>query len=210
MTDLSTLTPNQFLLYADDGYDSHVVRLLLEEKGVKYRLVMSPERGELTELNPYATLPILASRDLVLYEINVMFEYFEERLGANKLLPPTPQERAKMRLLAWRLQQDWLKLGRILLTHPDSFDTQSAQHAKKSLSDSLITLSPLFARTEFFMSDDFGMCDVWLAPLLWRLPDMGITLPKELCPPLMAYMKRLFARPSFQKTLITPQEHDHD
>lgn len=210
MTDLSTLTPNHFLLYADDGYDSHVVRLLLEEKEVNYQLIMSPERSELAELNPYATLPILASRDLVLYEINVIFEYLEERLGANKLLPATPQERAKMRQLAWRLQQDWLKLGRILLTHPDSFDEQSAIHAKKSLSDSLITLSPLFARTEFFMSNNFGVCDVWLAPLLWRLPKMGIDLPTTLCRPLIGYMERLFARPTFQKTLITPQEYDHD
>ncbi|WP_066803562.1 glutathione S-transferase N-terminal domain-containing protein [Moraxella oblonga] len=210
MTDLSTLTPNQFLLYADDGYDSHVVRLLLEEKEVKYHLVMSPERSELTELNPYATLPILASRELVLYEIGVMFEYFEERLGANKLLPPTPQERAKIRLLAWRLQQDWLKLGRILLTHPDSFDKQSAIYAKKCLSDSLITLSPLFARTEFFMSDNFGVCDVWLAPLLWRLPDMGIELPEKHCRPLINYMERVFARPTFKRTLTIPQEHHHD
>lgn len=208
--DLSTLTPNHFLLYADDGYDSHVVRFLLEEKGVSYRLIMSPKRHELVELNPYATLPILASRELVLYEINVMFEYLEERMGANKLLPPTPQERAKMRLLAWRLQQDWLKLGRILLTHPDSFDEKSAQNAKKSLSDSLITLAPLFGRTPFFMSEEFGVCDVWLAPLLWRLSEMGISLPKELCRPLIAYMERMFTRNSFKKTLNLPQEFDDD
>lgn len=210
MVNLSTITPNQFLLYADDGYDSHVVRLLLEEKEVNYRLITPHERSELAELNPYATLPILVSRDLVLYEINVIFEYLEERLGANKLLPATPQERAKMRQLVWRLQQDWLRLGRILLTHPDSFDEKSTKHAKNSLSDSLVTLSPLFTRTDFFMSHDFGVCDVWLAPLLWRLPDMGICLPEKLCRPLMQYMARLFARPSFQKTLTTPQEYLND
>lgn len=210
MTNPQTLTPNHFLLYADDGYDSHVVHLLLEEKDVPYQIIITHEREKLAELNPYATLPILVSRDLVLYEISVIFEYLEERLGANKLLPPTPQERAKIRLLAWRLQQDWLKLGRILLTHPDSFDKKSAQVAKHSLSSSLITLSPLFARKEYFNSDTFGICDVLLAPLLWRLPQMGIELPKELCRPLMTYMERLFARPTFKKTLIIPQEYNDD
>jgi RNA polymerase-associated protein len=203
MIDANDIPSSQLILYADDGYDSHVVRLLLEEKKLAYYLSrLHSERPEdLTELNPYHTLPVLQQREIVLYEINVIFEYLEERYHANKLLPETPQERAQFRQLAWRIQRDWLVLGKRLLMHPDSFNKAQAAMAKKQLSDSLITLSPLFAHKPYFMADEFGWCDVLLAPLLWRLEEMGIELPRAISRPLFDYQKRVFERDSFQKSV---------
>ncbi|MDN5620072.1 MAG: glutathione S-transferase N-terminal domain-containing protein [Psychrobacter sp.] len=203
MIDANDIPSSQLILYADDGYDSHVVRLLLEEKKLAYYLSrLHSERPEdLTELNPYHTLPVLQQREIALYEINVIFEYLEERYHTNKLLPETPQERAQFRQLAWRIQRDWLVLGKRLLTHPDSFNKAQATVAKKQLSDSLITLSPLFAHKPYFMADEFGWCDVLLAPLLWRLDEMGIELPRAISRPLFEYQTRVFERDSFQKSV---------
>ena len=203
MIDANDIPSSQLILYADDGYNSHVVRLLLEEKKLAYYLSrLHSERPEdLTELNPYHTLPVLQQREIALYEINVIFEYLEERYHANKLLPETPQERAQFRQLAWRIQRDWLVLGKRLLMHPDSFNKAQAAMAKKQLSDSLITLSPLFAHKPYFMADEFGWCDVLLAPLLWRLEEMGIELPRAISRPLFDYQKRVFERDSFQKSV---------
>ncbi len=203
MIDANDIPSSQLILYADDGYDSHVVRLLLEEKKLAYYLSrLHSERPEdLTELNPYHTLPVLQQREIALYEINVIFEYLEERYHANKLLPETPQERAQFRQLAWRIQRDWLALGKRLLMHPDSFNKAQAAMARKQLSDSLITISPLFAHKSYFMADDFGWCDVLLAPLLWRLEEMQIELPRAISRPLFDYQKRVFERESFQKSV---------
>ena len=203
MIDANDIPSSQLILYADDGYDSHVVRLLLEEKQLAYYLSrLHSERPEdLTELNPYHTLPVLQQREIALYEINVIFEYLEERYHTSKLLPETPQARAQFRQLAWRIQHDWLVLGKRLLRHPDSFNKAQATMAKKQLSDSLITLSPLFAHKSFFMADEFGWCDVLLAPLLWRLDEMGIALPRNISRPLFDYQTRLFERESFQKSI---------
>ena len=203
MIDANDIPSSQLILYADDGYDSHVVRLLLEEKKLAYYLSrLHSERPEdLTELNPYHTLPVLQQREIALHEINVIFEYLEERYHTNKLLPETPQERAQFRQLAWRIQRDWLVLGKRLLTHPDSFNKAQAAVAKKQLSDSLITLSPLFAHKPYFMADEFGWCDVLLAPLLWRLDEMGIELPRAISRPLFEYQTRVFERSSFQKSV---------
>ena len=203
MIDANDIPSSQLILYADDGYDSHVVRLLLEEKKLAYYLSrLHSERPEdLTELNPYHTLPVLQQREIALYEINVIFEYLEERYHANKLLPDTPQERAQFRQLAWRIQRDWLVLGKRLLMHPDSFNKAQATLARKQLADSLITLSPLFAHKSYFMSDNFGWCDVLLAPLLWRLEEMQIDLPRAISRPLFDYQTRLFERNSFQKSI---------
>ncbi|WP_201551890.1 glutathione S-transferase N-terminal domain-containing protein [Psychrobacter fjordensis] len=203
MIDANDIPSSQLILYADDGYDSHVVRLLLEEKKLAYYLSrLHSERPEdLTELNPYHTLPVLQQREIALYEINVIFEYLEERYHTNKLLPDTPQERAQFRQLAWRIQRDWLSLGKRLLVHPDSFNKAQAAVAKKQLSDSLITLSPLFAHKPYFMADEFGWCDILLAPLLWRLEEMNIELPRAISRPLFDYQKRVFERDSFQKSV---------
>ncbi len=203
MIDANDIPSSQLILYADDGYDSHVVRLLLEEKKLAYYLSrLHSERPEdLTELNPYHTLPVLQQREIALYEINVIFEYLEERYHTNKLLPDTPQERAQFRQLAWRIQHDWLVLGKRLLMHPDSFNKAQATLARKQLADSLITLSPLFAHKSYFMSDNFGWCDVLLAPLLWRLEEMQIDLPRAISRPLFDYQTRLFERNSFQKSI---------
>ncbi|MEJ6067494.1 glutathione S-transferase N-terminal domain-containing protein [Psychrobacter sp. S4(2024)] len=203
MIDANDIPSSQLILYADDGYDSHVVRLLLEEKKLAYYLSrLHSERPEdLTELNPYHTLPVLQQREIALYEINVIFEYLEERYHANKLLPETPQERAQFRQLAWRIQRDWLSLGKRLLMHPDSFNKAQAVMARKQLSDSLITISPLFAHKSYFMADEFGWCDVLLAPLLWRLEEMDIELPRAISRPMFDYQKRVFERDSFQKSV---------
>lgn len=208
MATLPHLSPTQFILYADRGINSHIVRLLLEEKRLDYQLVLldNDRPEELVELNPYHTLPILINRDVALYEINVIFEYLEERHQAPRLLPAALDERAKIRQLAWRLQKDWLNQAYTMLTHPDSFDKLAASHAQKSLTDALVTLAPLFGHQPYFMSKSFGWCDVLLLPLLWRLPKMGINLPSHLTRPLMEYQERLFAKPSFLASIAFKED----
>ncbi len=206
MTDplnIAMIPKNQLFLYADDGYDSHVIRYLLAEKNLEYNhsYLISERPEDLAELNPYRTLPILIHADIVLYEINVIFEYLEERYHHHKLLPESPQRRAQVRQLAWRMQQDWLKLGRLLLVHPDSFDKRQAEQAKKKLSDSLVTLAPIFAHKTYFMSDSLSWCDILLVPLLWQLQSSGLELPKHLIRPLLDYQQRMFERQAFQDSL---------
>lgn len=199
-----------FQLYGNDGYDSHVVRFLLAYKNLAYSNIwVAAIDDELAQLNPYGTLPILIGRDVSLYEINIILEYLEERHQAYKLLPDTPKERAMTRTLAWRIQQDWLKLGRILLTHTDSIHQATKDNTQKALTDTLTTLAPLFGQKPYFLSDKLGWCDVLLAPFLWRLPSMGVDLPKHLCRPLFEYQARLFAHPSFQASLSTPNPKTH-
>lgn len=193
------------LLYAHvDHHVSHQVRLALAEKQIPYRLIIvdavaRPE--DLSDLNPYASLPTLIDRELRLYQGMVILEYLEDRYPQHRLLPDHPASRAEYRQYAWRIQHDWLSLADTLLTHSDSLDRKAAQLARQQLRNSLISLSPLFAKRPFFMNDQFGLCDCLLAPMLWRLAEMQIELPSALCAPLLAYCQRLFERPAFLATL---------
>lgn len=194
--------------HPNDVY-SHQVRLALAEKRIDYRLVLvDPQQRpeDLAALNPYNSLPTLIDRELRLYETGVILEYLEDRYRQMRLLPDHPQQRAEHRQLAWRIRQDWMVWADTLLRHPDSLSPTAAQQAKQQLRDALISLSPLFGHRPFFMSDEMGICDCLLAPILWRLPEMQITLPPALAAPLLAYCQRLFTRPAFVSSLTDREQ----
>jgi len=190
-----------FFSDAGDQY-SHRVRIVLAEKGVAVDVIDCTE-DELPEdvaaLNPYNSLPTLLDRELVLFESGVMMEYLDERFPHPPLLPVYPVARAESRLYIYRIQRDWSRYADTILNKSGS--DAEIEEARKELRDSLVAISPIFAEKPYFMSEEFSLVDCCIAPILWRLPAMGIELPEAQCKPLVKYMERLFARESFQESL---------
>ncbi|NRP10238.1 MULTISPECIES: stringent starvation protein SspA [unclassified Marinobacterium] len=192
------------MTFFSDGADhySHRVRIVLAEKGVAVDIVDCQD-DELPEdvaaLNPYNSLPTLLDRELVLFESNVMMEYLDERFPHPPLLPVYPVARAESRLYIYRIQRDWCSYADTILNKKGSEEEIDA--ARKELRDSLVAISPIFQEKPYFMSEEFSLVDCVIAPILWRLPAMGIELPEAQCKPLIAYMDRLFDRESFQESL---------
>jgi RNA polymerase-associated protein len=188
---------NGLFLYAHpDAHHSHRVRLALAEKEIEYTLILvdPDDRPEdLAALNPYNTLPTLVERELRLFESRIILEYLDDRYRQTRLHPDAPAARALVKQYAWRIERDWLAAADILLTDSTTLDAKKAAQARKALTDS------------YFLSDSFGLCDCLLAPVLWRLPQMGIQLPSNLAKPLLTYCQRLFERPAFIRSL-THQE----
>ena len=191
---------------------SHQVRIVLAEKGVSVDVLSADANApseDLAELNPYNTLPTLVDRELVLYSSNVIMEYLDERFPHPPLLPVYPVARAKSRLMMYRIERDWYSLVQKI----ESDDEQVRAQAQQDLQDSLVALSPVFAETPFFLSEAFSLVDCVLAPLFWRLPAMGISMPEKKSKDLLAYANRVFERDSFQVSLTEPErelrgEHD--
>ncbi|QJQ96417.1 MULTISPECIES: stringent starvation protein SspA [Halomonadaceae] len=184
----------------NDDHLSHRVRIVLAEKGVAVDILeVTEERHpeELADLNPYNSVPTLVDRDLVLYESKVMMEYLDERFPHPPLLPVYPVARAQSRLWMHRIEREWAPL----LEQISSGSKKDAEKARKELRESLVGISPIFEEMPFFMSEEFSLVDCSLAPLLWRLPALGIELPEKQVKPLMAYMERLFSRDSFKASL---------
>ena len=179
----------------------HRVRIVLAEKGVSVD-IRNVERDrlpqDLLELNPYSTVPILVDRDLVLYESSVMMEYLDERFPHPPLLPVYPVTRAQSRLMIHRIQKDWCHLVDQIL------DTQTPEaeknKARRELRDSLTALDPVFAEKKFFMSEEFTVVDCCLAPILWRLPALGVELGPQ-ARGVMKYASTIFQHNSFQDSL---------
>ena len=189
-------------LFSDPAsHYSHRVRLVLAEKGLVADLQEIPAGQcppRLAELNPYGSLPTLADRDLALYEPAVIMEYLEERYPHPPLLPVYPVARANSRLLMHRIQRDWCSLVDQIL---DPKVKEAAKVvARKELRESLTGVSPLFADKPYFLSEELSLVDCCLLPILWRLPLMGIELPRP-AKPLLDYMERSFAREAFRASL---------
>jgi RNA polymerase-associated protein len=185
-------------LYTDqsDVY-SHQVRIVLAEKGVNVEVVsVDPQNpsDDLLSLNPYGSVPTLLDRDLVLFEARIIMEYLDERFPHPPLLPVYPVSRAESRKMMYRIERDWYQLMQAIHHGKDS------EQAREELKDSLMSLEPVFADKAYFLSDEFSLLDCTMAPLLWRLPTLGIEIDAS-AKALHAYMQRLFQRDSFKSSL---------
>ena len=190
--------------YSDGAsHYSHRVRIVLAEKGVAVESIdvdLDNKPEDLAALNPYNTLPTLVDRDLVLYEADIMMEYLDERFPHPPLFPVYPVARAQSRLWIFRIQKDWCSLVDSIIV--GSGTSSQVEKTRKDLRESLISIAPIFGEKPFFMSDEFTIVDCCVTPILWRLPVMGIELPKtKTTKPLLDYRDRLFERESVMASL---------
>ncbi|HLB42571.1 MAG TPA: glutathione S-transferase N-terminal domain-containing protein [Gammaproteobacteria bacterium] len=184
--------------------NSHRVRIVLAEKGVSYEVINVELRGKpenLLELNPYGNIPTLVDRELALYDPNIITEYLDERFPHPPLMPVYPVARAKARLIIYRFDREWNPLIRKL-----EFGKVLDMRAAKELGNYLLQLIPVFQSSNYFLGDDFTLVDCCIAPVLWRLPVWGITLPPTEMRILNKYANRLFKRDSFQASLTEMEQ----
>ena len=186
-----------------NSHYSHRVRIVLAEKGVTVDVIEADANNipaELTDMNPYNSLPTLLDRDLVLYESKVMMEYLDERFPHPPLLPVYPVARGASRQYIYRIERDWCVLVDSLVEGTANAKTFEKQ--RKELKESLMAIAPIFTEKPYFMNEEFTLVDCCLAPILWRLPALGIEMPNnKQTKPLLAYMDSLFERESFQASL---------
>lgn len=187
------------LFTARDCVVCHRVRLVLAAKGVTYETVLvdpgSPP-DDLVELNPYHSVPTLVERDLVLYAASVVSEYLDERYPHPPLMPVDPLSRARLRLSMLRLEHDWVPQVQAI----QNGNKVQAEAARKRLRDLLTAALPLFRAAKFFLNPEMSLADCALAPIIWRLPALGVALPKE-AKPIDDYGMRIFRNPGFTRSL---------
>lgn len=199
----SARSRNILTLYTTaDGIQCHRARLVLAAKGVSYeRVLVDPAKSpeDLIDLNPYASTPTLVDRDLTLFDASVVCEYIDERYPHPPLMPIDPQSRARLRVAAVRIEKDWLS----------EIDTiraggRTEEAARKRLREHLIGTVPLFKASKFFLNPEMSLVDCLVAPVIWRLPWLGIDLGRE-GKSIIDYGERLFHSHGFARSM-TDQE----
>ena len=191
------------LFSARDCVVCHRVRLVLAAKGVSYEIIPvdaanPPE--DLVDLNPYHSVPTLVERDLVLYSAGVISEYLDERYPHPPLMPVDPLSRARIRLAMQRLEIDWVPQVQSMQAGTKS----QAEAGRKRMKELLMQSLPLFKASKFFLNPEMSLADCALAPIIWRLPSLGVELNKDL-KIIDDYGMRIFRNPGFMRSL-TPEE----
>ena len=185
-----------------DDIQCHRARLVLAAKGVSYeRVLVDPAKPpeDLIDLNPYGTTPTLVDRDLTLYDTAVVCEYLDERYPHPPLMPIDPLSRARLRLATVRIERDWLPEVDIIRA-----GGRPAEAARKRLREQLLASLPLFKAARFFLNPEMSLVDCLVAPVVWRLPWLGVDLGRE-GKPIVDYGERLFHSQGYARSLTNEE-----
>ncbi len=192
------------LFSARDCVVCHRVRLVLAAKGVTYDLIpVDPANPpeDLVDLNPYHSLPTLVERDLVLYAASVVGEYLDERYPHPPLMPVDPLSRARLRLAMLRIEHEWVPHVQAI-QHGNKAQVEAG---RKRLKEVLLASLPLFKASRFFLNTEMSLADCAVAPIVYRLPALGVLLPKE-ARAIEDYGMRIFRNPGFLRSLTAEEK----
>ena len=202
MTSLANRRSAILLFSLPDCLHSHRTRLVIKEKEISaelHEIDVSNISEEIKAISPYDDFPTLVDRDLVLQNSRVIIEYLDERFPHPPLLPVDPVARAKFRLALDRIEHQW---------YPE-FDKAYNngvldESFKENIKSYFLEIVPLISNS-YFMSEDCGLVDCILAPLLWRTRCLGLEI-NENKKIIDDYSDRIFDRESFQASLTETEQ----
>ncbi len=182
--------------------DSHRTRIVIKEKEISAEIHEVDTENipdEIKIISPYDQYPSLVDRELVLQNSRVIIEYLDERFPHPPLLPVDPISRAKFRLALNEIEYHW---------YPKYFEAYKDEVLDEKFIEDIknyfLEISPMI-KDNFFMSEDFGLVDASLAPLLWRLKSLDFDLA-ENNKIVNAYAEKIFDRESFQESLTETEK----
>ena len=182
--------------------DSHRTRIVIKEKEISaeiHEVDTNKIPDEIRVISPYDQYPSLVDRELILQNSRVIIEYLDERFPHPPLLPVDPISRAKFRLALNEIEQHWyVKYNELYIE--EVLDIKFVDEIKNYL----LEIAPMI-KESFFMSDDFGLVDCSLAPLLWRLKSLDFDLASNN-KIISEYSERIFDREAFQESLTETEK----
>lgn len=161
------------------------VKIALNEKGIEYRaqipdgLAKGQTGGEFQAANPRAEVPALIDDGFAIFDSTVMLEYLEDKWPTPALLPKSPKERARVRMIEDVMDtqyepQNW-----------GVFEVLRYRRAEGELADKLIAfgrrnieqlqgwLDAQLGNRPWFNGDAFGWGDLSVIPYLNRSAGYG-------------------------------------
>ena len=187
------------------------VKIALHEKGLEFE-VKTPDgmmnntaSGAFVDASPRAEVPALIDGDFKVFDSTVILEYLEDKWPSPALLPKTPAERARVRMIEDVMDS---------LYEPNNWGIMEVtrfQRASGALADKLVGygksnidqlqhwLNGQLGGKTWFNGDTFGWGDLACAPYINRSAAAGYTPPAGS--QLAAWLTRVNERPSVAKVI---------
>ena len=188
----------------------HRVRMVLAEKETQARCAFTDDlqqREDLAVINPEMTTPTFNDRGMTLLEPRIIMEYLDDRFPHPPLMPVDPISKARARV--WLLE-----IERCLYDQLENLRSPGAKKsaaARETMRGFLVWVTAELKQRDskkFFTSDNFTLLDASLAPILWRLKNYKIEMPRS-SGPLWRYAREVYARPCFQRSLTEVERDLH-
>jgi len=186
-------------------------KIALVEKGLEFHAIV-PEGmmsgttgGAFLEASPRAEIPTLIDNDVSVFDSTIILEYLEDKWPNPPLLPPSPAERARVRMIEDVMDtlyepNNW-GLGEVLRFKRASGAVANSlvAHSRTSLSKLQGWLDRQLGDQPWFNGASFGWGDVVVAPYLSRSTAAGH--PPQAGSALADWLKRASQRPSVAKAV---------
>ena len=187
------------------------VKIALAEKGIEFEAIVPPgmmdgtTAGAFVQASPRAEIPALVDDDTQVFDSTIIMEYLEDKWPNPPLLPKSPAERARVRMIEDMMDSlyepnNW-GLGEVL-----RFKRATGPLADKLVAYSRANVTQLQAWLEkqlggkpWFNGDSFGWADVACAPYVARSAASGHPPPAGSA--LAAWLERVSARPAVAKVV---------
>ena len=154
--------------------------------------------------HPLGRVPVLEDGDVTLYESGAIVEYVLNR-HANRALLPDVDSPEYPQFLQWFHYAEGMVMPPVntivvhtILLPEDRRDATVLDQAQRLLNRALVPVDEALAGLEYLIGD-FSAADIMLGHACWVGNNLGAVT--EDMPNLKAYVKRLEARPGFQKML---------
>ena len=193
----------QMKLYEFGPTRSIRVRWTLQELSADFEpirvnlLAGEHRRPEFLEINPAGKIPVLIDSDLVLTESVAIVLYLAEKYSHKGLLPAGLNERAEVNrwllFAATELEQPLWRISRHTALYPEEQRLPGdVSLASGEFKDMASVLEKHMQGQQFVAGDSVSVADFVMAYTLdWGNEDKLL----DGCPQLLAYMKRMYARP---------------
>jgi glutathione S-transferase len=194
------------------SFNSRRVWITLLEKGLDFETEEIQLNGQQFEpaflaLNPFHHIPVLVDGDTTIIESLAILDYLETKYPQPKMLPPNPDDLAKVRMVEMltvnELAPALNPLFPKMLGLGDGDPIQVAESLQK-IATILQFFEGLLDDRPFFGSNAITLAEPVAGTVLANLAFVGITLDEY--PKLNAWMKRLMLRPHWLGTQATTKQ----
>jgi glutathione S-transferase len=186
------------------------VKIALREKGVAFTLALPDgigvggAGGEFLAANPRAEVPALIDGDVRVFDSTIILEYIEDKWPSPPMLPASPAERARVRMLEevmdthfepinWAMGElNWFRRAEGLLGE------QLRGKAAEQTRGFYAWLERQLGDRDWFNGAAFGWGDLSVAPYVNG--SVGVGHPPAEGSRLAAWLARVNARPSVAQT----------
>lgn len=191
------------------------IRMLCEEKGVKYTLTPSrPHTPEVNAIHPAGQIPVARHGDVALFESKAIATYVDKAFPGPKFIPDDAAGAAKV--------EQWVSYGNVKVDRfimrefvvPQAFfdkekgpDMARVNAAMPEIEKCLKALEEQIGRTPYLAGSGLTYADMNVLPMLMTM--QAFPKGKELAarfPKLSAWAEGLAARESYKSTAPPPRK----